>query len=139
LLNRSYDITWFGSAYAKRFMKSVNGPKPGYASITCLTISKIPYNLIFTTKFNDSSILIMRMNKLVASQYQPRLSSITKIFDRRISQSDWNIQIKLNYLTIYNYSLHGMLIFLNIKVRWTCFPKHDGMREIALSKIYSDR
>jgi hypothetical protein len=34
---------------------SVNWPKPDYASIT---ISNIPYNLIFTTKFNDSSILI---------------------------------------------------------------------------------
>ena len=39
-------------------MKSVNWPKPGYASITCSTISNIPYNLIFTTKFNDFSILI---------------------------------------------------------------------------------
>jgi hypothetical protein len=39
-------------------MKSVNWHKPGYASITCPTISYIPYNLIFTTKFNDSSILI---------------------------------------------------------------------------------
>jgi hypothetical protein len=28
------------------------------ASITCSTISNIPYNLILTTKFNDSSILI---------------------------------------------------------------------------------
>jgi hypothetical protein len=42
----------------KRFMKSVNWPKPGYASITCSTISNICYNLLFTTKFNDSSILI---------------------------------------------------------------------------------
>jgi hypothetical protein len=39
-------------------MKSVNGSKPGYARITCSTISNIPYNLIFTTKSNDSSILI---------------------------------------------------------------------------------
>jgi hypothetical protein len=43
-------------------MKSVNWPKPGYAwgyaSITCSTISNIPYILIFITKFNDSSILI---------------------------------------------------------------------------------
>jgi hypothetical protein len=39
-------------------MKSVNRHKPGFASITCSTISNIPYNLIFTTKFNDSSILI---------------------------------------------------------------------------------
>ena len=42
----------------KPLMKSVNLPKPGYASITCSTISNIPYNLIFTTKFNDSLILI---------------------------------------------------------------------------------
>jgi hypothetical protein len=42
----------------KRFMKSVNWPKPGYTSITCSTISNNPYNLIFTIKFNDSSILI---------------------------------------------------------------------------------
>jgi hypothetical protein len=34
-------------------MKSVNWPKPGYAGITCSAISNIPYNLIFTTKFND--------------------------------------------------------------------------------------
>jgi hypothetical protein len=33
-------------------MKSVNYSKPGSK------ISNIPYNLIFTTKFNDSSILI---------------------------------------------------------------------------------
>ena len=39
-------------------MKSVGWPKPGYASITCSIISNIPYNLIFTTRFNDSSILI---------------------------------------------------------------------------------
>jgi hypothetical protein len=39
-------------------MKSVNWPKLGYASITCSTISNIPYTLIFATKFNDSSILI---------------------------------------------------------------------------------
>jgi len=36
-------------------MKSINCTKPGYTSIT---ISNIPYNLIFTTKFNDSLILI---------------------------------------------------------------------------------
>jgi hypothetical protein len=106
----------------KRFMKSVNWPKPGYASITCSTVSNIPYNLIFTTKFNDSSILITiiscdfwichwRMNTLVTSQYQLRLSSITKIFSRRISQSDWNIQIKLNYkyLTITSVEIKMVL------------------------------
>jgi hypothetical protein len=39
-------------------MKSVNCTKPGYTSITCSKISNIPYNSIFTRKFNDSSILI---------------------------------------------------------------------------------
>jgi hypothetical protein len=39
-------------------LKNVKRPKPGYASITCSTISNIPYNLIFPTKNNDSSILI---------------------------------------------------------------------------------
>ena len=36
-------------------MKSINCTKPGNTSIT---ISNIPYNLICTTKFNDSPILI---------------------------------------------------------------------------------
>jgi hypothetical protein len=39
-------------------MKSVNFSKPGYESVTCSKIENIPYNLIFTTKFNDSWILI---------------------------------------------------------------------------------
>ena len=39
-------------------MKTINWPKPGYVSIICSTISNIPYNFIFTTKFNDSLILI---------------------------------------------------------------------------------
>ena len=39
-------------------MKSVNSSNPGYTSITCSKIEQmIPYNLIFTAKFNDSSIL----------------------------------------------------------------------------------
>jgi hypothetical protein len=47
-------------------------------------------------------ICCWRMNTLVTSQYQPRLSSITKILSRRrISQSECSIQIKLNYYTIY--------------------------------------
>jgi hypothetical protein len=84
-------------------MKSVNCTKPGYTSITCSKISNIPYNLIFTTQFNDSSILItiisceylnLSLNMLATSKYQPRLSSITKIFSKWISQSDliWILQ-----------------------------------------------
>ena len=52
-----------------------------------------------------------RMNTLVTSQYQPRLSSITKIFSRRISQSDWNIQIKLNYLHMDSSYIHILFYF----------------------------
>jgi len=69
-------------------MKTVNSSKPGYTSITCSKISNIPKNLIFTTQFNDSSILITIIlcsylnlslaNEFVGmSQYQTRLSSIT--------------------------------------------------------------
>jgi len=39
-------------------MKIVNCTKPVYTSISCSKISNIPYNLIFTTKFNEPSILI---------------------------------------------------------------------------------
>ena len=39
-------------------MKRVSCSKPGYTSITCSKFSNIPYNLIFTAKFIDSSILI---------------------------------------------------------------------------------
>jgi 2-hydroxy-3-keto-5-methylthiopentenyl-1-phosphate phosphatase len=39
-------------------MKSVNDSNPGYLSITCSKFENIPYNSFFTTKCNDSSILI---------------------------------------------------------------------------------
>ena len=39
-------------------MEIVNCSKPGYTSIACSKIEHIPYNYIFTTKFNDSSISI---------------------------------------------------------------------------------
>jgi hypothetical protein len=39
-------------------MKNVTCSKPGYTSITYSKIEHIPDNLIFTTNFNDSSILI---------------------------------------------------------------------------------
>ena len=59
-----------------------------------------------------------RMNKLVTSQYQPRLSSITKIFSRRISQSDWNIQIKLNYSPLNNRVIQWTCVILEVIHRW---------------------
>ena len=88
----------------KRFMKSVNCSKPGYASITRSKIEHIPYNLTFATKFNDSSILITIISwdylnlsfGMNMSQYQPRLCC-----SRRISQSEYSIHIKLNYCKMY--------------------------------------
>ena len=64
-----------------------------------------------------------RMNMLVTSQYQPRLSSITKIFSRRISQSDWNIQIKLNYTRL----LHHFFLKRRRNLPW-----HDNYFSIYL-------
>jgi hypothetical protein len=60
-------------------MKSVNWHKPGYASITCSTISNIPYNLIFTTNFNYSSILIMIIScdHLILSLADERVGNVT--------------------------------------------------------------
>ena len=92
-------------------MKSVNWPKPGYGSITCSTISYIPYNLIFTTKFNDSSILITiipcdYLNLSLADEHVGDVTIPTQDIEynqnclQAISQSYWNIQIKLNYLQI---------------------------------------
>ena len=57
LLNRLYEITWFGSVYEKRKLTQTRLYK-----YKLLKIYKIPYNLIFTTKFTDSSILITFMS-----------------------------------------------------------------------------
>jgi hypothetical protein len=89
-------------------VQSVSWPKPGYASMTCSTISNIPYNLIFTTRFNDSSILITiiscdYLNLSLADQHVGDITIPTQVikynqnFLQAISQSDWRIQIKLNY------------------------------------------
>ena len=54
------------------------------------------------------------MNTLVTSQYQPRLSSITKKFSRRISQSDCSIQIKLNYIRVLQFRPPDLFILKNM-------------------------
>jgi hypothetical protein len=88
-------------------MKSVNCSKTGNTSVTCSKISNIPSNLIFTTKFNDSSILITiiswdYLNLSLANEYVGDITILTQVikynqfFSRWISQSDCSIQIKLN-------------------------------------------
>ena len=110
-------------------MKSINWPKPGYASITCSTISNIPYNLIFTTKFNDSSILIaiMSCDYLNLSLAHEHVGDVTipaqvieynKNFSRRISLSDWNIQIKWNYCKLYTVKSAQMILFRPRLFKW---------------------
>ena len=94
------------------------------------------YNLIFTTKCNDSSILItiiswyilyylnlsLASNMLTKSQYQPRLSSITYVAPGgRISQSDCSIHIKLNYLRLHQ---HVWYWFLNLQLSCNDLPKN---------------
>jgi hypothetical protein len=95
----------------KRFIKSVKCSKPGYTSITCSKISYIPYNLIFTTKFNDSLILITiiswdYLNLSLGNEYVDDVTIPTMVIkynkccSRGISQSDCSIHIKLNYIMI---------------------------------------
>jgi hypothetical protein len=92
-------------------MKSVNCSKPGYASITCSKIENIHYNLIFTTKFNDSWILItiISLDYLNLSLPNEDVDDITiptqvikynQFLSRLISLSDCSIHIKLNYCKI---------------------------------------
>ena len=65
-------------------MKSINCFKPGYTSIPFLKIENIPYNLILTTKFNDSSILIMiiscdYLNLSLANEYVGDITIPTQV------------------------------------------------------------
>ena len=80
--------------------------KTGYTSITCSKISNIPYHLIFTTKCNDSSILITviswyYLNLSFADEYVGDVTIPTQVikynlfFPRQISQSDCSIHMNL--------------------------------------------
>jgi hypothetical protein len=90
-------------------MKRVDCSKQSYTSITCSEIEHIPYNVIFTTKFNDSSILIMiiswdNLNLSLANEYvddvtiQTHIIKYNQCCSRWISQSGFSTHIKLNYL-----------------------------------------
>jgi hypothetical protein len=83
----------------------------------------IPYNLIFTTKCNDSSILITTiswyilyyLNLSLASKYVDEVTIPTQVImynlscSRRISQSDCSIHIKLNYLRLHQHVWYWFL------------------------------
>jgi hypothetical protein len=79
-------------------MKSVNCSKPGYTSITC---SNIPYNLIFTAKFNDSSILITiiscdYLNLSLANEYVggPTIPTQVIKYNQHFLQADQPIRLQ---------------------------------------------
>ena len=105
---RSTPKTLHMQAFFIFYLKNIIYLLPGYTSITCSTISNIPYNLIFTTKFNDSSILIMiipcdYLNLSLADEHVGDVTIPTQAikydqcFSRRTSQSDCSIHIKINY------------------------------------------
>ena len=83
----------------KRFMKTV--PKPGYTNITCSKISNIPYKLIFTTKFIDSSILITiiscdYLNLSLANEYVGDVTIPTQVikYNQNFHQADQPIRLQ---------------------------------------------
>ena len=91
-LYRLYDITWFGAVCANI-----------YSLYIC--------NLIFTTKYMDSSILITiiswdYLNLSLMNEYVGDVTIPTQViiynqyYSRQISQSDYSIHIKLNYWEI---------------------------------------
>ena len=60
-LNRLYDITWFWAILHLINSEAIYEKCKLFQTrlyLTCSKIEDIPYNLIFTTKCNDSSILI---------------------------------------------------------------------------------
>ena len=104
-----YNLVWNSLWLINHEAADENCSKPGYTSSK---IENIPYNLIFTTKYNDSSILITiisweYMNLSFANEYVGDVAIPTQVikynqfFSRRISQSDCSIQINLNYLYLY--------------------------------------
>jgi len=83
-------------------MKSVNYTKPGYTSITCSKTSNIPYDLFFTTIFNDSSILITiisceYLNLSLANEYVGDVTIPTQVFkyNQNVLQADQPIRFSV--------------------------------------------
>jgi len=129
-LFRQCVIFCFSLYYTKQFMKSVNCSKPGY-TVSCSKIENMLYNLIFTTKFNDSSILITiiswdYLNLSLANEYVGEVTitwviKYNQFCSRRITQSNCSIQIKLNY----DVMITKTLILLNFIIyNLACTTKH---------------
>ena len=103
-----YEITSFGGSLRfvnrEAVMESENSSIPitGYASKTCWIIGHIPYNLIFTIKFNNSSTLTTIISCDYFSVVNEYVGDITipiqvimynQYCSRQIRQSDFSILI----------------------------------------------
>ena len=107
--------------------------------ITCSTISNIPYNLIFTTKFNDSSILITiiscdYLNLSLADEHVGDITIPTQVieYNQNVLQADQPIrlkysnQIKLLHNVYYNQTTQNDKTFVmlfskckkNVNIIW---------------------
>ena len=103
-------ILQYKSEFEERFMKRVHCSKPGYASITCSKISNISYDLIFTTKFNDSSILITiiscdYLNLTLANEYVGDVTIPTQVikYNQYFLQADQPIRLQYsNQIKLFN-------------------------------------
>jgi len=83
-------------------MKSLNCTKPGYTSITCSKISNIPCIWIFTTKLNDSLILITIIscdyfNLSFANEYVGDVTKPTQVIKYNQNCLQANQLIRLQY------------------------------------------
>jgi hypothetical protein len=101
-----YNLVW-GSLHLINgeavYEKRINCTKPvySYTSITCYKISNIPYKLNFTTKFNDSSILITiiscdYLNLSLANEYVGDVTIPTQVikYNQNFLQADQAIRLK---------------------------------------------
>ena len=87
-------------------MKSVSCTKPDYT-----TCSNIPYNLIFTTKLNDSSILITiiscdYLNLSLVNDYVGDVTIPTQIveYDQNFLQADQPIRLQCsNQIKLFRF------------------------------------
>jgi len=128
-------------------MKGGNFSKPGNSSIIFSNISNIPYSLIFTTKFSDTSIFIIiiswdHMIFSVANEYVCDVTITTHVIRynqccfRQISQSDCSIHIKLNYYKIkFKLSFSTILEFSHTRYGKTVYVRGRWFNSTNNSKF----
>ena len=118
----------------------------GKTSITCSQISNIPYNLNFTTNFNDSSIWITiiscdYLNLSLANEYVGDVTISTQVikYNQNFLQADQPIGLQYsNQIKLFRnvqLNCHNDLIYINketckvlknsnLKCRTSCTYKH---------------